>query len=50
MTSMRKGFTENDDGTITVPIENIWQRVRRWARRNGYEYQSSYGVVGVGPT
>lgn len=47
---MRKGFVANEDGTVTVPIENIWQRVRRWARRNGYEWNGSYGVVGVAPT
>jgi hypothetical protein len=47
---MRKGFVDNDDGTVTVPIENIWERVRRWATRHGYEYNPSYGVVGVGPT
>lgn len=47
---LRRGFTAHDDGTVSVPIENIWGRVRRWARRNGYQYVSTYGVVGVGPT
>lgn len=47
---MRKGFIEEDDGTVTVPIENICTRVRRWAKRHGYEYNSSYGVVGVAAT
>jgi hypothetical protein len=47
---MRQGFIDNEDGTMTVPIENIWTRVKRWATRNGYVYNDSYGVVGVGPT
>jgi hypothetical protein len=47
---LRKGFIDNRDGTVTVPIENIWTRVRRWARRNGYEYNPTYGVVGIAPT
>jgi hypothetical protein len=47
---LRKGFRDNGDGTITVPIENVWRRVRRWARRHGYEYDASYGVVGIAPT
>ena len=47
---LRKGFIENEDGTITTPIENIWRRVRQWAQRHGYEYNSAYGVVGVAAT
>lgn len=47
---MRKGFVEEVDGTVTVPLENIWERVKRWAKRNGHEYNPSYGVVGVGAT
>lgn len=47
---VRKGFERQEDGTITVPIENIWARVRRWAKRNGHTYEPSYGVVGVGAT
>lgn len=46
----RVGFTQVGDSVFQVPIENIWSRVRRWARRNGYEYDGSYGVVGVAPT
>lgn len=46
-----KGATfDEESGIMTMPIENIWERVRRWARRNGYEYVSSYGVVGVAAT
>ena len=48
--TLHKGFQDNGDGTITVPLENIWDRVRRWARRNGYEYDACYGVVDVAPT
>jgi hypothetical protein len=47
---LRKGFTRDEDGWITVAIEDIWRRVRRWAKRNGHVYQGSYGVVGVAPT
>ena len=47
---MRNEFVQEEDGTITVPLENIWTRVRRWAKRNGYEYNASYGVVGVAAT
>lgn len=47
---MRKGFVANDDGTITVPIEDIWRRVRLWARRHGYTWNESYGVVGIAAT
>lgn len=34
----------------TFPIERLWSRVRRWAKRNGHEYDECYGVVGVGAT
>jgi hypothetical protein len=47
---LRKGFVSEEDGTVTVPIENIWTRVRRWARRHGHVYDPSYGVIGVAPT
>jgi len=46
----RKGFAVADDGTITIPLEDLWRRVRRWARRHGHTYQASYGVVGVAAT
>jgi len=44
---LRQGFEERDDGNIHVPIENIWDRVRAWAKRNGHEYEPTYGIVGV---
>lgn len=28
-------------------IEEIWTLVRKWAERNGHEYDASYGVKGV---
>jgi len=34
---------------ICVLSENIWDRVRRWARRNKKEYVSTYGIVDVAP-
>jgi hypothetical protein len=47
---LRYGFTDNADGTVSVPVEEIWRRVRRWARRHGHVYNPSYGVVGVAAT
>jgi len=48
---MRRDEWESlDDGKIALPVEDIWRRVRRWARRNGHEFVSSYGVVGVAAT
>lgn len=45
-----KGAIINGDGSMTIALENIWRRVRRFAQRHGYEYVSSYGVVGVAAT
>lgn len=39
-----------DDGRLQLPIENLWHRVRRWAKRNGFQYRSTYGVENVAPT
>lgn len=41
---------QSDAGRTIAKMEHIWHSVRRWARSNGYEYTSSYGVIGVGPT
>lgn len=38
-----------EDGLAVVRMETVWRAVRRWAERNGHEYVSSYGVVGVAP-
>lgn len=46
---LRTGFVQEDDGAVTVPIENIWTRVKRWARRHGHAYVPTYGIVGVAP-
>lgn len=46
---MRKGFIDNGDGTVTVPLENIWARAKRWGTRHGYAWDASYGVVGIAP-
>jgi hypothetical protein len=50
---LRKGFQreEGPDGPLlSAPVENIWDRVRRWAKRHGKEYDPSFGVVGVAAT
>jgi hypothetical protein len=39
-----------DDGRVHVQVEEIWRRVRRWAKRRGYVYDPSYGVVDVAAT
>ena len=38
-----------DEGRWIAKIEHVWHSVRRWAKKHGYEYTSSYGVIGVGP-
>lgn len=35
-------------GVFTMPMENLWKRVKRWAKRNGKEY-SCHNVQGVAP-
>jgi hypothetical protein len=38
------------EGRMIAKVEHIWHSVRRWAKQNGYQYTSSYGVIGVAPT
>jgi len=38
------------DGCLVAKVEHIWHSARRWAKRNGHQYTSSYGVIGVAPT
>jgi hypothetical protein len=38
------------DEYLIAKVEHIWHSARRWAARHGYQYTSSYGVVGVAPT
>lgn len=38
------------EGRMIAKVEHIWHSVRRWAKRNGYHYTSSFGVVEVAPT
>lgn len=48
---MRRPFGEKqDDDQYFFKVEDLWKRVRRWGRRNGHEWNWSYGVVGVAPT
>ena len=39
-----------ESGRMIAKIEHIWHSARRYARQHGYEYTSSYGVIGVAPT
>jgi hypothetical protein len=49
MNHLRRGWVLGDDGMIVAPMENIWDRAKRWARRHGKAYVPTYGVVGVAP-
>jgi hypothetical protein len=35
---------------MIAKVEHVWQSARRWAKQNGYQYTSSYGVIDVAPT
>jgi hypothetical protein len=39
-----------ESGQMLAKMEHIWHAARRWAQQNGYEYTSTYGVIGVAPT
>lgn len=41
---------DDETGWPVIYIERLWRAVRTWARKHGYEYASSYGIVGVAPT
>lgn len=38
------------EGVATAKVEHVWHSARRYAKRHGYRYTSSYGVEGVAPT
>jgi hypothetical protein len=38
------------DGHLVAKVEHIWHSARRWAKRHGYQYTSSYRVIGIAPT
>lgn len=38
------------EGRRIAKIEHVWHAARRYAKQNGHDYTSSYGVVGVAPT
>lgn len=42
--------TTTESGRLQMPSEELWRRVRRWARRRKLEYVPTYGIVGVAPT
>lgn len=39
-----------DNDLATVKVEHVWHAAKRYAKRHGYRYTSSYGVEGVAPT
>jgi len=34
-----------EDGLYHLAMEDVWRRVRRWARRRRYVWISSYGIA-----
>ena len=40
-------FIDNE-GRVNEPVDRLWQRVKRWARRHGHEWQHSH-VYGIAP-
>lgn len=41
---------QTENGTFLAKIEHLWHSAKRYAQINGYEYDNSYGVIGVAPT
>jgi hypothetical protein len=39
-----------ESGRMIAKMEHIWHAARRYAKQHGYEYTSSYGVIGIAPT
>ena len=39
-----------ESGRLLAKREHVWYAARRWAKQNGHEYTSTYGVIGVAPT
>lgn len=40
---------QTESGYI-AKIEHVWYSARRWAKRHGYAYENSYGVINIAPT
>jgi hypothetical protein len=38
------------EGRMIAKIEHVWHSAMRWAKQNGYQYITSYGVIDVAPT
>lgn len=38
------------EGRMIAKVEHVWHSVRRWAKQHGYQFTSSYGVIGIAPT
>lgn len=38
------------EGRCSAKLEHVWHSARRYAKRHGHQYTSSYGVIGVAPT
>ena len=43
-----RGIQRTDDGTCAMSMNWLWTRVKRWARRHGYQYDYA-NVQGVAP-
>jgi hypothetical protein len=39
-----------EQGQMIAKMGHLWHAARRWAKQNGHQYTSSYGVIGVAPT
>ena len=41
---------QTEHGTFLAKMEHVWHSAGRYAELHGYEYDNSYGVIGVAPT
>lgn len=39
-----------ENGRMIAKVEHVWHSARRYAKANGHQYTSTYGVVGIAPT
>ena len=41
---------QTEDGRFIAKLEHVWHAARRYAKRHGYKYDDSYGVINIAPT